>query len=801
MLNRGRFFIEVANFVMPRVLSNPAAPRGTPHSEKIRVEHVYPFLMQMLLLAFLKNFQANSNLTKNERKSLEMFIEQANALLKEKWMFIIQHLDDQVLRDSINSMVKYPRTLGFITLVESLQKIAETTYRKMDVPLNSILECDTIVDAVKLHFMQNEVFMDIFVTHMWVFFRTDLKVANQMARQVNRLSNLPPEVVSTYAAIVAQTAATFNAGLQPVALALVSDALQSAPPPERNDASDLFRAIVEETLNSCVENAVAKAAKAFDAGNLSNVMAITVADLDAQVLATEVTGITTQNAIAAVSTAIAASEVATLVKAVADAGQPLFKDDALDLGSLGKSVESRPFDRPVSIVDIPVISDKNSPVSSATKLSADAIPGDDEAAALFVAISSPTHPFPGQTEVDPQNHANEAGGPLSVILEEDGADQSGNSSPHSPDGERQAPFTTFALSPQQCVEDRAPGAQTNSSSSNLGSTPSSGLDGTFQTYEVPDLLASLAISSKPLFKPAADTSCDGSNLAQSSGSPLEYVLEPPDLLASLDVPPPLPTQSSSSRGHNIGVGGAHSSDIQSKNALSTVGMSRNPHADQPSFPPQGDVGGPPVQVLAQSVESSSESGGVDHPKTPSRFTRWSSCIPGGKTGSSTPRQTPPSRGGWRNFFQRRKSNQVNPSQGEIGDTCPQVAHSSDTMSFKSAATPPLLSSSSPLGGKKGGSPPAHSPGDPPEFVPSSAPPSSSKLGSAAIPSAAPPLNEKPPTKWGVKIVGTKRSGEILDIAMVLLLGAHLLHLGVPLAQAPLFSHIPPVLLAQAVEVA
>jgi hypothetical protein len=42
---------------------------------------------------------------------------------------------------------------------------------------------------------------------------------------------------------------------------------------------------------------------------------------------------------------------------------------------------------------------------------------------------------------------------------------------------------------------------------------------------------------------------------------------------------------------------------------------------------------------------------------------------------------------------------------------------------------------------------------------------------------------------------------MLDIAMVLLLGAHLLRLGVPIAQANLFSHIPPAILAQAVEVA
>jgi hypothetical protein len=47
----------------------------------------------------------------------------------------------------------------------------------------------------------------------------------------------------------------------------------------------------------------------------------------------------------------------------------------------------------------------------------------------------------------------------------------------------------------------------------------------------------------------------------------------------------------------------------------------------------------------------------------------------------------------------------------------------------------------------------------------------------------------------------KRSEKMLDIAMVLLLGGILYHLGVPIAQAPLFSHIPTAHLVHAVEVA
>ena len=728
---------------------------------------MYPMLMQMLLLAFLKNFQAKSNLTENEKRSLEMFIEQAKSLLKDKWKFIMQHLNDQVLQDSFHSMVPFPTMLGFDTLVAALQKIAEIHYRKMGVPLNFILQCDAIVDAVNQYFVENEVFMNIFVTHVWVFFRTDLKVAIKMDRELERLSNLPPQVVSAYAAIVARTAVTFTQGPQPVEPAFVSDAPQSAPPPldepanivsvlpylpPRNDATNLILAGVKAALQSCVANAVAMAAESFSAGNRSNVMAITGADLDAQVLATEVTCVANDQALEAAAKMFAALEVVKLVTTAADAGETI---------------------NPVSPPDSPGV--------KSLMASND----------FLVQIQDLQSGMGHQSlPVGFLKSVNDASSTIASILYQIEDLKSNTTSP-LPDGRRRAPFTTSALSPQQCVEDTATeahppfsaadlsrsAAEPKSFKSNLGSNLSSGPSRTTLTHELADLLASLPIlslssstpaDSKPIVHSSEWAGIGVSTKAQSSGKSSGNVTYPPplpNLLASLD---PLPsTQSSSSRGNDIGVGGAHSLDIPSKSALFHVDVSVNPHADQPSSTSQGKVGGPPVQVLASSGNPPGNSGVVDQSKTPSRFNRWSSCRPDRTDLSASP--PPP------NLF-GTKGKPVRP-------------------------LPPTPVIPSSVGTDIGGSPRAHSPDDPSEIVPPSAPSSSSALRSAATPSAA-PLNEKPPTKWGVEIGGIEHSGNMMDLSMVILLGAHhLLHLGVPLAQAPLFSHIPPVLLAQAAYVA
>ena len=364
------------------------------------------------------------------------------------------------------------------------------------------------------------------------------------------------------AAIVAQNSVTvmpsvpahFPRPLFDEPLQIVHETGADATDSAQDDATELYRAFAEACLRTCVANAVAKAAKSFDAGNLSTVIAITDSPLDAQVLANAVTRAANDQALKATEDAIAALEVVEAVTAAANSG---------------KSVQ----------LDMP----------SSTEF----VPGDSEAAGLFLEIAG---------ESDNQFHANGAGGPLSVILErtEDGADQSSTSSPHSPNGEGRAHFTTFTLTPLHSIEIGAPGAQPpfssadlsrsvdvpQSSSSDLGSTFSSGSSGTSLTHELSSMLLAASIPSSPLpsFTPAAVTSADGSTLAQSSSKPLANAPTPP---FKTDVVR-----------RKMNSGGSHLSSIPignpPGNAHSTVGGSRNPPANLPSFPPQSDVGGPQV---------------------------------------------------------------------------------------------------------------------------------------------------------------------------------------------------------------
>ena len=417
-------------------------------------------------------------------------------------------------------------------------------------------------------------------------------------------------------------------------------------------------------------------------------------------------------------------------------------------------------------------SDTNSSASSATQLSKDEIPNDAEVAAFFADVPKSSSSNPGVESMKASNASLEtikglqlAMDPKSLPIGFSGSMDNASSTIASilakiedlksgtsfslPDGGRQAPSTTFAQSPMQGVEDGAPGAQQtlfssidlersvdvpNSFGSNSGQTLTSGQSGTSQTHELADLLASLT--------------------------------------------PPRSTHYSSSRGHDIGVGGAHSSDNPSKNALFHVDVRGNTHADHLSFSPPGENRGPPVQVLASSEYPPGNSSSADQSKTLSSDELGSDSRTVGKRPPAFLLKVP---NRISRFVQILQSQSKNPSKSNgIGGSNP-VAHLSDTMLSESDDAPPLPSSIFPLGGKIGGSPPAYSPGNPPEIVPPSAPSSSSALRSAATP-AAETLNETPPTKWGGEIGGIKRSGKMPDIAMVLLL----------------FSHNPPAFITQAV---
>jgi len=387
---------------------------------------------------------------------------------------------------------------------------------------------------------------------------------------------------------------------------------------------------------------------------------------------------------------------------------------------------------------------------------------------------------------------NDAAGRIASILKEIKNLRSNSSSP-LPHGEGRAQFTTSAQSPLQSVEDGASGAHPlsladslksadapQSSSSNPGINLSSGPSGTSLTRESSSLLAaSIDPSHQSSFIPAAVTSADGSPQEQSSDNQSENVsyLPPPNLLASLVSP--LPTQSSP-LGDDIGVGGAQSSGKPPVSApppppkTQSVIAKMNGEGAQSSGKPLGIVhsivGGrrnppadliPPVQVLAQSGDPPGNSGGADQPETPSSIKLGSDSS---QAGTDLSASLPPP-----NLF------------GTNG---------------KPVHPLPLSPQSCPSGHDIGGSQGAHSSGDPPGFVPSSAPFSSSKLESAATPALS-----LPTCPSGHDIGGKKRSGEMLDFWMVYLRSARLRHIGVPLEQEHLFSHIPPAHLAQAVEVA
>jgi hypothetical protein len=736
-----KIFIEVANLVMLRVLPNSAVLRDTRHSEKIGVRHVYPFLMQMLLASLFNHFEKSKKLsnkiTEIERKSLVMFIEQAFGILKQNGKFILEHLDDEVIRDSLFSLVQ-ARELTFETLTNAIQKIAIERYQKMGVKLEFILECETIVNAVSHLFMNNEVFMEMFHTHVWnVFFRGDLQSANRRARNFELLQKPCHTMTRSSAAIVAQNAVTFPLGTPPFVPAkttrllnapvhsvheqsVPAQVLESLPVQPVNDTNVLVSAVFNKLFEEAFDNFIAKSAEAIGAENQAALSRILGEESDANVLRDEVA----RQAIIAESDAFMSTseslEVAVLVNEVAEADESLFQETH-NLNSLARSVDPDDIQlsSPVEIINVPVSpTDYFPPASSKIPSLKNVTPGDANSAALFAAIHSPIQLLPGQPQFDPQNHANEVGGPLSVIPEEeeDGADQSGKSSPLPPNGEGRAHFTTSAQSPPKGVEDRALGAQPKSSLINLGSTPSSDPSGTTLIHGLPDLLASLAIPSK-----------------SSLTLPTKPIVPSPELT-------------------DTGVGGAHSSDIQSKNVLSIVGVRWNPHADQPSFSPQGN-GGPPVQVLAKSGKPPGSFGGADHLETPSSSKLWSSCIPGGKTSSAS--QPGNSSSSWSKIFRRRKSNSVNPDPGQTNDTRPPVAHSSDKNPSESAATPALTPQLCPLGHEKGGSNPvAHS--------------SDNQSESAATPALTPQLCPLGHEKGGTERNGAGSQFEELAFLMLMM---------------------------------
>jgi hypothetical protein len=523
------------------------------------------------------------------------------------------------------------------------------------------------------------------------------------------------------------------------------------PVPTVNDTNVLVSAVVNQSFEEEFDNFIVKSAEAIGAENQFKMSVILGEESDANALKDEVARQAFIDESAAFTSTFAAFEVVGLVNAVTRANRSLFLDPP-NLNPLARSVDPviQPSS-PVTIIDYVPVSptDYFSPASSKTSSSKNVTPGDAESAALFAAINFPIPPLPGQPLTAPWFCANGVGGSFSVIPEnKDGADQSGKSSPSQlVKDELLLPLLPLSLR-SNALKTEPSELNTSLNGAILQASPSSGQNGTFLTHDCEKS------SPKSSFTPAHTN-----QIVHSS----EWT--------------------------DIGVGGAHSSDIQSNSALFHVGVGRNPRANQPSFPPQGDVRRPPVQVLAQAEFPGGFPGEfpdcADHTKSPSSSKLGSDSSKVGTNPPASLLKVPKSFGTSR-FVQMLLSKSSSPKERNgIGGSNP-VAHSSDTMSSGSAATTTTLLPSfiSPLGGNIGGIQGVHSPDDPPGFVPSPAPSSSSKLGSAAAAALSPQFCPSGHEKGGIE-----RNEEMLDFDDWYAIAQQLKRNGVSRSQVQLFSHL------------
>jgi hypothetical protein len=195
MLNRRGFYVICVVSAMHRFSRPIVVPsRGTPHSElRIGAGHLYCLLMRLYLASLMKYFEENKDLSNKisveERSSLFIFLEEAFRFLKKDGVFIIENLKDQVLGDSLRSLVQV-RELTFEALTFAIQQIANKYYKKMGVYVADIIKSQTISNALETLFLDNHDFMVNFHMNVWnVFFQTDLQSANRRALKLNFLEN------------------------------------------------------------------------------------------------------------------------------------------------------------------------------------------------------------------------------------------------------------------------------------------------------------------------------------------------------------------------------------------------------------------------------------------------------------------------------------------------------------------------------------------------------------------------------------------------------------------------------------
>jgi hypothetical protein len=573
-------------------------------------------------------------------------------------------------------------------------------------------------------------------------------------------------------------------GLRTVAPARVSDFPQSAPP--RNDVNDRIPACVKEVINSCVKDAVANAIKAAaDAGDSvqlsdrSSPEFVPADDDDAKQLFLVIANNSLLQSHANCSSGTSATDspgIQSLVNSLARSVEPVIQHSSPGT---------------VDIINVPVTPiDYFPPASSKIRSLKPPIPGDAaDSVHLFEAMKSPIPPLSVELQFDPQNHANGAGGLFPVIpKEEDGADQSGKSSPSQLVKDEH--LLPLSLSLRRNALNTEPSElNTSLHGAILQASPPSGLRRSTHTHELADSLASLPILSlsssttahpKPIIPFLELTSKGVSPLAQSSGKSSGNVsdLPPPNLIKSSRKAPPPPHKTDVVR-WKMNSGGSHSSGIPignpPGNAQSIVGVKGNPRADQPSFPSKDDVGRPTVQVLARSGNSPGNppgnSGSADHPKTPSSSKLRSDSSKVGTNPPASLLKVPKSFGKSR-FVQMLKSKSSSQKERNGIDGSNPVAHSSDNPSGSASTIPPLSQTVFLPAGRTGigGSQGAQFQADRLVNAPPPAPSLRPELRSAATPAATRP-NEKPPTLWGADIGGGEHNRvgtQFVELAFVML---------------------------------
>jgi hypothetical protein len=412
IVKRETFFNEVATLVMPSVLSKPAALRGTLTSSEIGPEHLILILMKMLLLAILSKFQSYSKTT---QKSLCLMIKAATSDLKHDFKFFLQNCKNRVLLDSLARFVG-KSTMSFENVFDALTQVFIAYQLVFGIQIASIIECQTLQNALFNLFQTNNSFKILFWNKVWKsHFETELQY---ISHKQNFLLASPKPLKVSFSDV--ENVKTFSA--------FEEQPFEDDEVPH-DEVTQLVSAIVSADQSIANLSAVVSSAIAFGEGNQSLTSGINGSTLDAAELVNASALGATSDAFAEIKAAFEALEVDLAVSAAAQAGESLFRSDAQSsepsLGSLAKSLERLELTPLVSSFDIPVETDATLFASSKTLSFEDvpALPLPDGERRALSPLHSVEDRVPGAHPPLPRKFS-PLGGDIGVV----GAQSSGNPS-------------------------------------------------------------------------------------------------------------------------------------------------------------------------------------------------------------------------------------------------------------------------------------------------------------------------------------------------------------------------------------